>query len=127
MTEPDVPLDPFTRKWTFVAMLCGSAVFFLFAVLGDWGRARAAAICCGVGVFAIRACWHLRRRPWFWIVLAVMVALHVALVLSVSWSDRSYPGYTLLPEAALDYGVFYGSFSLAEKVLGRGDRNNSPS
>ena len=127
MTDPDgVPFDPTTRKWYFVAILCGSLPYSLFAVLGDRGRARAAGICCFVGMIAARAFWHRRRHPWFWIALAVLVALHVALVLSISWSDKSYPGYTLLPEAALDYGVFYGSFRLAEKVLGRSGRNNSP-
>ncbi|HUP04204.1 MAG TPA: hypothetical protein VMU19_09450 [Bryobacteraceae bacterium] len=54
-----------------------------------------------------------------------MAALHVALVLAIPWTDKSYPGYTLLPEAALDYGIFYGSFSLAEKAIGRGRRASS--
>lgn len=130
MTELDDirPLDPFTRKWLLVVILCMVPTFFLFAVfLGDPGRGRAAAICGAVGMTAIRACWHLRRHAWFWIVLAVMVALHVALVVFIPWGDKSYPGYTLLPVAGLDYGIVYGSFKLAERVMSRGDAASSPS
>ena len=118
--------DPFTRKWLLVVILCIVPLFFLFAVLGNPGRGRAAAICGGVGMTAIRACWNLRKYVWFWIALAVMVALHVALVLFIPWGDKSYPGYALLPVAALDYGIVYGSFKLVEKVLMRSDGASSP-
>lgn len=115
------PLDPFTRKWLLVVILCMVPTFFLFAVvLGDPGRGRAAAICVGVGMMAIRACWHLRSHEWFWIVLTVMVGLHVALVMFIPWGDKSYPGSALLPVGALDYGIIYGSFKLAEKLMSRG-------
>jgi len=117
MEMDDRPLDPFTRKWFYVSAGCGLLCYFLLVVtLGDWGRGRAASICCFVGMTATRACWHLRRHAWFWIVLVIMVALHVTLVLAFPWPRRSYPGYTLLPEAALDYGIFYGSFKAVEKL-----------
>jgi len=113
------------RKRDAVSILCALLPYALFAALGDWGRGRTAGICCAMGIFAGRSFWHRRRHAWFWAVLAVMILLHVALVLAIPWTDKSYPGYTLLPEAALDYGIFYGSFSLAEKAIGRGRRASS--
>jgi hypothetical protein len=111
--------NPFTRKWLLVVILCMVPLFFLFAFLGDPGRGRAVAICLGVTMTALRACWNLKRYPWFWMVLAVIVALHVLLVLSVHWNDKSYPGYTLLPFAVLNYGVVYGCFKLIEAAVKR--------
>lgn len=128
MTEPTDNQSPevFTRKWLLIVIVCSLPIFFLFAFLGDPGRGRAAGISAAVGMTAIRACWNLRRHVWFWIVVAVMAAVHVFLVVSISWTDKSYPGYTLLPFAAADYGVMYGIFKLAEKMLKRDDEVKSP-
>ncbi len=52
----------------------------------------------------------------FWIVLAVIVVLHVLLVVLIPWGDETYPGYALLPVAALDFGSACGSFKLVEKM-----------
>jgi hypothetical protein len=61
------------------------------------------------------------------IVLALMAALHVALVVFIPWGDKSYPGYALLPGAGLDYGIVYRSFKVAEWVMSWGDAASSPS
>jgi hypothetical protein len=128
MTEPDDNRSPdvFTRKWLLVVLLCMVPSFFSFALLGDPGRGRAAAICVGVGMTVTRACWNSRTHAWFWIVLAVMITLHVFLVLSVPWNDKSYPGYALLPVAVLDYGFMYGCIKLVEKIVRRSAGVNSP-
>ena len=78
-------------------------------------------------MMAIRARWDLRRRGWFWVTAAVLVGFHVFLVLYIPWTDKSYPGYTLLPVGLLDYGIMYGCINLVEKVVGAGRRADSVS
>jgi hypothetical protein len=110
-------IDVFTRKWLLIVTLCLIPLFFLFAFFGDPGRGRAAVICAGVLMTAVRANWSCRKYAWFWATAAVLIALHVFLIVRIPWTDKSYPGYTLLPFAALDYGIVYGSFKLAEKLM----------
>lgn len=76
-------------------------------------------MCFVVGMTAVRASGNLTKRVWFRVVLAVMITLHLALVMLVSWTDRVYPGYALLPYGILDYGIWYGSFKLTEKLMTR--------
>jgi RHS repeat-associated protein len=119
--------DVFSRKWLLMVILSMVPPFFLFAVQGDPGRGRAAAISVGVIAMAVRACWDMRKNAWFWATAGILIALHVFLVVRVPWTDKSYPGYTLLPFAALDYGVIYGSFKLAEKMMKGSDGASSRS
>jgi hypothetical protein len=110
----------FTRKWLLLTILCLVPLFLLFAFLGDPGRGRAAGICAGVIATAVRANWNLRKHPWFWVTVTILTVLHAALVLFVAWSSSTaYTGLALLPVAALDYAIVYGSIKLAEKMMVR--------
>ena len=124
MTQMQSP-DVFTRKWLLMVILCMVPAFFLFALLGDPGRGRAGAISVGVSMTAIRACWNLRKHIWFWATAAILIALHVFLILLIPWTDKSYPGYALLPVGVLDYGIMYGCFKPVEKVVKRSDEASS--
>ncbi len=70
---------------------------------------------------AVRANWSCKEHAWFWATVAVMIAIHVFLISRVPWTSKSYPGYTLLPLAMLDYGMVYGSLKLAEKLMTKAD------
>jgi hypothetical protein len=120
------PPEVFTRKWLLIVIVCSLPIFFLFAFLGDPAKGRTAGISAAVGMTAIRGCWNLRKHVSFWTIVAALIALHMFLIWRVPWNDKSYPGYTLLPFAVLDYGVVYGIFKLAEKVMKRGDEPSSP-
>ena len=113
------PPGVFTRKWAVVMIVCGLSVFFLLATLGDPGRGRAAAFSLAALMSAARANWSLRKQMWFWSVVGVMVVLHALLVVMVPWSDRSYPGYALLPVFVLDFGLAYYTFKLVDRALKR--------
>jgi succinate dehydrogenase hydrophobic anchor subunit len=117
----DQSSEAFSRKWLLIVLVCSIPLFFVFAVLGNPGRGRTAGISAAVGMIVIRACWNLRKHTWFWATAAVLLALHVFLVVRIPWDDKSYPGYTLLPFAALDYGIMYGSFKFAEKLMKKTD------
>jgi hypothetical protein len=120
-------IDVFSRKWLLIVILCGVPIFFLFAVMGDPGRGRAAGISVAVGMTAIRACWNLRNHVWFWVTVAIMIGLHTLLIVLVHWTSASYPAFSLLPVALSDYGIVYGSFKLVEKVMRRRDEAISSS
>ena len=108
------------RKWGMVALMCGLPFFFLFAFVGNNpGRGRAAALCVALLVAGARARWDLKNHAWFWVTLTLMLTLDMPLVLLVPWSNKSYPGITLLPVAVLDYAIIYGSIRLAEKVANK--------
>lgn len=110
--------DVFTRKWLLIVTVCVVPLFLLFAFIGDPGRGRAAVIGAGVLMTAVRASWSSRTHTWFWAVSTVVIALHVFLLFRIPWTAESYPGYMLLPFALLDYGVVYGSFTLAANLMG---------
>ena len=90
-------------------------------ISGSPGEGKGRRDFAAVGLIVIRASWNLRKHAWFWATVAVLFAFHVFLVIRIPWDDKSYPGYTLLPFAALDYGAMYGSFRLVEKLMKRGD------
>jgi hypothetical protein len=111
------PIDVFTRKWLLIESSFAIPIFFLFAVLGDPGRGRAAGICVYTLMTAICALWNLNRHIWFWVTAALMVILHASLVLVVPWPSGSFPAFSLLPVAVLDYGIVYGFIKLAEMMM----------
>ena len=112
------PPSRLTQKWVLLALLCLSLLFFVFACLGDPGRGRAAYISAALITIVASARWDLRDRAWFWLMLAIVVLVHAALVLLIPWTDRSYPGYSLLPVGVLDLGFVYVCIKLAEKIWG---------
>ena len=62
---------------------------------------------------------ELTRQTWFWITLAIIIALHVLLILLIPWTSKSYPGPILLPFGAVDYFVVWGCIKLVEKAMKR--------
>jgi hypothetical protein len=119
LNENQSPGDRLTPKWAVLVGLCSLPIFFLFAVLGEPGRGRIAAISAAVAMTVARARWDLRRQTWFWITQAVMIALHAPLVLFIHWPTLRLPGIAFLPVAALDYGVVYGCIRLVERAMKR--------
>lgn len=119
-------IDVFSRKWLLVVILCMVPPFLLFALQGDPGKGRAAAICTGVLMTAIRALWSLKSHVWFWVTAALMVIFHASLVLFVPWPSGSFPAYSLLPVAVLDYGIVWGCIKLVEKLMTRNAGVSSP-
>ena len=61
-------------------------------------------ILMGVAALAllIAVKWTLRRRPWFWLTMAAIAALHVPLILLVPWTTRWVPAPVWAGGACLD-------------------------
>jgi len=61
----DQSADLFSRRWQLVVILCLLPLFLLFAVLGELGRERAAAISLGAIIVAAKTRWDLKKYIWF--------------------------------------------------------------
>lgn len=116
----------FSRVSALLIPLCASPVLLLFR--GNTGRGLAAWVFTIALVASVRIFWGRRKLPWFWIMVAILTALHVLLVLYVPWPGvhTTIGGPALFPFGLLDIGIICGCFKLAEKVMGRGDAASSP-
>ncbi len=71
--------------------------------------------------------WRLRRHAWFWITLAVIAALHVAVITSVSWRTEWVPAAALTGLAVVDlYTIFVilalvGRFVIGDSAFASND------
>lgn len=65
---------------------------------------------------AIAMRWQLRRHMWFWVVIAVFVALHVELILVVPWTTQWIPAVLITPIAAVDLWVILATLAVIRKV-----------
>jgi hypothetical protein len=117
--SPKQVLDNLTRKSALMIALCASPLFFLFALLGDPARGRAAAICAFVVMLSARIFWSLRRHVLFWFALMIAIPCQIPLVVLNPWTDKSYPGVVLLPIALVDFAVVCGILKLVEKTTAR--------
>lgn len=103
-------------KVALVILICSAPLLFLFA---DQGKARAVAVCASVFGVTIWSRRHLRRKVWFWIVLALLGASHVPLILLVHWSNESLPPPVLMGMMLVDFACVCGSILLIEEAMSR--------
>jgi multisubunit Na+/H+ antiporter MnhB subunit len=95
-----------------------SPVYLLFVYLDQPDIGLTAVYCLGTILLAIRVRWDLRKHAWFWVVMAVVLALHVPLIVSWRWPDRWIPGIALLPFAAADCAMILGVVRVGERLAG---------
>jgi hypothetical protein len=66
---------------------------------------------------AIATRWKARTYRWFWIAIAMVVALHVYAVLSVEWVEGLWAsGYFIGTVALVDYGLILAFVKLIEVI-----------
>jgi len=103
--------------WALTALVLTSPLFFLFDQQGKPGTGRAAWICAGMFLIAMKVRWELRSCPWFWITIVALLALHSPLILLVPWTSRWIPAVGILPIGLLDLAVILGCIALVEKLV----------
>ena len=103
--------------WAITAVVLTSPLFLLFDQQGKPGTGRAAWICAGMFLIAMKVRWELRSRPWFWIAVAVLLAPHLPLILLVPWTSRWIPAVGILPIGILDLAIILGCIALVEKLV----------
>jgi hypothetical protein len=103
----------------------GIGVFFgtvllglLLYYFGKLAFARPTIYSAVVIAIAVAMQWELRRHVWFWITVAVIVALHVPLVLFVPWTTKWIPAILITPICAGDLAMVIALIKLVEKLVG---------
>lgn len=105
-------------KWQgAVGAAAALSVFFIFAHLGLEGAGRIAAVSVASIGGAMRIAWPLRDRPWFWVAMACIVAIHVAVITFYPWSNERYPAFTLIPVMVADIVAILCLLALLAKLL----------
>ena len=113
-----------TRKQVFLIVLCISPLFFLFAILGDQARGRAACICTFLLIYGTKIFWYLRKHRLFWLTMAIVTLSQIPIIMLNPWGGRSYPGAVLLPIALVDFVIIFSALKLVDKLIRRGLDNN---
>lgn len=105
------------KKWGCIAGLLSLPVGIAVGHFVDPGRGGATGVSLGMMILAIRAFWHQRRQPWFWMAIAALSVAHIALIAIVPWSNRSLPAPALWPIGIADFAAICGFIKLVEKGM----------
>jgi hypothetical protein len=91
-------------------------VYILFASLGRQDLALSACVVSIPISLAVRIHWDLRKRIWFWAVMAIILALHASVIIHFQWPRRWLPGMALLPVALADFLITMGVIRVAQML-----------
>lgn len=106
----------FLKRLSWLGLATGIAVFGLLFLAIGIGMARAAAVCAAVDVVVIGK-QQVKRSPWFWVAVVLVIGLEILVVSQVHWSSRNLTGYALVPAALLVYAAGEGVFALLRQKL----------
>lgn len=90
-----------------------------FLVNHFWGGDIALTVymCLAISMVAIGMCWDLSKHLWFWVVIALLLALHVPLILIVKWPHYWIPGIALLPIGLVDLFITVKVVRFVQKYI----------
>lgn len=74
-----------------------------------------------VGVVSLS--WELRRRPWYWVTMILVVALHVPVILYVPWRAGWIPAPVTIAVCMVDLLIIVRVLKLIGRFV---DRTKSP-
>jgi hypothetical protein len=98
--------------------LIASPLAVYFYCRGDTGRALLSLVAGAALIFIISARWNLRKLKWFWVTIAIIVGINLALIILVpSFSSHGIRGPVLAPIGAVLGGMDYFLVSMAIKVM----------
>jgi hypothetical protein len=113
----DSPRSIKNLLWVIVVMALTSPLFFVFDQIGKPGTGRAAWICAGMFLVAIKVRWELRNRLWFWSTIVALLALHIPLILYLPWTSRWIPAVGIFALGVVDCAIILGCIALIEKRM----------
>lgn len=116
------PTQPGARAdWTGLIMAALAApVFILFVYLGKAEMGFTVSLVLCVAMIAIKLRWKLRRHPWFWMTIALVLLLHIPFFFIVRWPHTKIPTIAFsLPLGIADFLLVSGAISLAEKLFSK--------
>ena len=115
---PDDIIFEAPPKWQgAIGAAAALSVFFVFAHFGLEGAGRIAGVSVVSIGGAMRIAWPLRNRPWFWVAMTCVGAIHIAIVALYPWSNERYPAVTLIPVMVADIIAILCLLALLAKLL----------
>ena len=115
------PVDP---TGLIIAVILGP-VFLLFLWLGKADMGLTVFIVLGMAIYAIKLHWDLRKHIWFWVIIAIILALHVPLVFMIRWPQGSAivrgPAFVV---GIVDFIIIWGALDLAERLFVKNPSSN---
>lgn len=111
-----------TLRWRGILaiVVCTIPVALLFDHFGILDLVMPVYGTVAVLLLTIRFHWELKRRPWFWMVIAVWAALHAWMLVRVHWPHQWIPGRAWGGAATLDTVATFVIVALIEKLLHEG-------
>jgi hypothetical protein len=108
--------------WTGLIMAALAApVFFFFVYLGKAEMGFTVSIVLCMAMIAIKLRWELRGHAWFWVTIALIMALHIPFLFIVRWPQTNIPTIAFsLPLGIADFLLISGAIRVAEKVFSKG-------
>jgi hypothetical protein len=110
------------KPTSWIGVIIAVCILPMPILLSHFGRpdmATPSFIYLGILVLAVGFGWDLRTRVWFWITIAVVLALHVVLLLKVPWPHFTENRITLLPFGVADLLVDIGIIQFVKKFIVR--------
>jgi hypothetical protein len=97
--SPNIP----ARAWAITVGVCMLPVYLIFSSFGMRGKGTVAACALGTLVLLVRMHRELMSRSWFWVVMALLVALHGLFVVYAPFPNRDFMYAVVAPMGFTDY------------------------
>lgn len=101
--------------------VAGFPLVLVFDLLGRPEFERPAYFVSMLMLVIVKVCWDLRNRPWFWIAIIGIAALHVPLVILTAQRLSRMPFRALLFLGVMDCLAILAVIALIERLTGNRD------
>jgi len=110
---------PSSTTETVIPYIIAAPLVIYFYYRGDTGRALVSGVAGAVLIFVIQYRWNLRKFWWFWVTVAIIAAINIALIILVPWpSGHGIRGPILAPFGAAFGGLDGLVIWIAIKIVG---------
>jgi hypothetical protein len=104
--------------WVVLCIIVGALpIYWIFDRIGKLNIALPTLNCIAVICFIFILKRKLRRHAWFWITMAVIIALHIPLIFYVPWTTRWVPALMISVVDSLDFCLMLWVLSVVEKLM----------
>ena len=113
-----VPKRGRLSRWTYYGIVVAVMLFLIpFYYFDRMDLARPSLFGAAAIGLAIATRWKDRSYRWFWIAMAMVIALHVYAVLRIEWAEGLWAsGYFIGTVALIDYGLILALIKLVEVI-----------
>jgi branched-subunit amino acid ABC-type transport system permease component len=107
--------------WGLAIAVIASPLVLLFNHVGIPEFARPAYFVLIVILVAVKVCWELHSRPWFWITIIAIAAVHVPLLMLTAQRLFRTPFSAMLFFGIVDFALILAIIGLIERLIGSKD------